>query len=94
MPKAWLRNAGAKRYSGTKNLNLPKALPHSGTAPGDTVRVADLLTETALDRLEETVIALKRDRSPEIVRKAMVERIARAAGRIRNAAAHLPQALR
>ena len=59
-------------------MNLPKALPQSGTAPGDTVRAADLLTETALDRLEETVIALKRDRSPEIVRKAMVERIARA----------------
>ena len=59
-------------------MNLPKALPQSETAPGDTVRAADLLTETALDRLEETVIALKRDRSPEIVRKAMVERIARA----------------
>jgi hypothetical protein len=59
-------------------LNLSKALPHSGTAPGDTVRAADLLTETALDRLEETVIVLKRERSPEVVRKAMVERIARA----------------
>ena len=59
-------------------MNLPKALLQSGTAPGDTVRAAELLTETPLDRLEETVIALKRDRSPEVARKAMVERIARA----------------
>lgn len=54
------------------------ALLISGTEAGDQVRAADLLTETPLDRLEATVIALKRDRSPEIARKAMVERIARA----------------
>lgn len=57
---------------------MPTALLQSGTEPGDPVRVAELLTETPLDRLEETVIALKRDRSPEVARKAMVERIARA----------------
>jgi hypothetical protein len=50
----------------------------SGTEAGSNVRAAELLTETPLDRLEETVIALKRDRSPEVARKAMVERIARA----------------
>ena len=59
-------------------MNLPKALLGSGTEAGDKVRAAELLTETPLDRLEETVIALKRDRSPEVARKAMVERIARA----------------
>jgi hypothetical protein len=59
-------------------VNLPKALLDSGADSGDQVRAAELLTETPLDRLESTVIALKRDRSPEIARKAMVERIARA----------------
>jgi hypothetical protein len=59
-------------------VNLSKALLESGTEAGDQVRFAELLTETPLDRLEATVIALKRDRSPEVARKAMVERIARA----------------
>jgi hypothetical protein len=59
-------------------VDLPKALRQTGTQTGDTVRAADLLTETPLDRLEETVKALKRDRSPEVARRAMVERIARA----------------
>lgn len=39
---------------------------------------AELLTETPVDRLEDTVKALKRDRSPREVRSAMSERIARA----------------
>jgi hypothetical protein len=59
-------------------VNPPKALLEPGTEVGDKVRAAELLTETPLDRLEATVIALKRDRSPEVARKAMVERIARA----------------
>jgi len=59
-------------------VNLSKALLESGTEAGDEVRAAELLMETPLDRLEATVIALKRDRSPEVARKAMVERIARA----------------
>ena len=59
-------------------MDLPKALLSSGTESGNKVTVADLLTETPLDRLEETVMALKRDRSPEVARRAMVERIARA----------------
>lgn len=59
-------------------MDLPKALQQTGTQTGDTVSAADLLTETPLDRLEETVKALKRDRSPEVARRAMVERIARA----------------
>jgi hypothetical protein len=53
-------------------------MQQTGTQTGDTASAADLLTETPLDRLEETVKALKRDRSPEVARKAMVERIARA----------------
>jgi len=59
-------------------VDLPKALLQTGTEPGERVSAADLLAETPLDRLEETVKALKRDRSPEVARRAMVERIARA----------------
>jgi hypothetical protein len=59
-------------------VDLPKALLPTGTETGNKVNVADLLTDTPLDRLEEAVKALKRDRSPEVARRAMVERIARA----------------
>ena len=77
MTAALLRPAG-RAFSGKRNVDLPKTLLQSGTEPGEKVSAADLLTETPLDRLEETVKALKRDRSPEVARRAMVERIARA----------------
>lgn len=38
----------------------------------------ELLRQTPLERLEEAVKALKRQRAPEEVRRAMVERIAHA----------------
>jgi len=77
MTAALLRPAG-RAFSEKRKVELPKTLLNSGTEPGEKVRAADLLTETPLDRLEETVKALKRDRSPEVARRAMVERIARA----------------
>ena len=57
---------------------MPEALQQPGTDTGDKTGAAELLADTPLDRLEETVQALKRDRSPAVARKAMVERIARA----------------
>jgi hypothetical protein len=60
-----------------KKGDAPKALLHTGTEPDDQVCAAELLTETPVDRREDTVKALKRDRSPKEVRRAMSERIAR-----------------
>lgn len=45
---------------------------------GDEGSAVALVGAAPLERLEETVRALKQQRSPDEVRKAMVERIARA----------------
>jgi Tfp pilus assembly protein PilO len=49
-----------------------------GPSPDEQVSALELLKRTPLDQLEETVKALKKQRPAEEVRKAMVERIARA----------------
>jgi hypothetical protein len=49
-----------------------------GPSLDEQVSAVELLKRTPLDQLEETVKALKRQRPAEEVRKAMVERIARA----------------
>ena len=49
-----------------------------GSEPDHGAAAVELLTRTPIDRLEETVQALKRHRPAAEVRKALVERIAHA----------------
>ena len=49
-----------------------------GPSLDEQISTVELLKRTPLDQLEETVKALKQHRAADEVRKAMVERIARA----------------
>ncbi len=59
-------------------MNALRAFLRMGPSPDEQVSAVELLKRTPLDQLEETVKALKQQRPAGEVRKAMVERIARA----------------
>ncbi|HSD43139.1 MAG TPA: hypothetical protein VLD36_14885 [Burkholderiales bacterium] len=59
-------------------MNALRVLLRMGPSPDQQASAVELLKRTPLDQLEETVRALKKQRPLEEVRKAMVERIARA----------------
>lgn len=59
-------------------MNALRALLRRGPSPDEQVSAVELLKRTPLDQLEETVNALKQRQAANEVRKAMVERIARA----------------
>jgi len=59
-------------------MNAPRELLRIGPDPDEQASAVELLKRTPLDQLEEEVRALKKVRPAVEVRKAMVERIARA----------------
>ena len=63
---------------GNKSVNALKALLRIGPDPDEQASAVELLKRTPLEQLEERVRELKELRPANEVRKAMVERIARA----------------
>jgi hypothetical protein len=59
-------------------MNALSVLRRVGPSSGDQASAVDLLMRTPLDQLDDAVEALKKHRPSVEVRKAMVERIARA----------------
>jgi hypothetical protein len=60
---------------GKKHVNALRALMQTGLSPEKQSSAVELLKLTPLDRLEETVEALKRERPGAEVRAALVERL-------------------
>jgi hypothetical protein len=59
-------------------VNALRVLQRVDPSSDDQAAAVDLLMRTPLDQLDDTVKALKEHRPPAEMRKAMVERIARA----------------
>ena len=59
-------------------MNTLRDLLRTGAKPDDELSAVELLSRAPLDQIDETIRGLKGRRSSDEIRKALVERIARA----------------
>ena len=78
MTRAWPHRQNDTTDRGNKSVNALRALLGIGTDPDEQAAAVELLKRTPLEQLEQKVRELKELRPADEVRKAMVERIARA----------------
>jgi hypothetical protein len=78
MTRAWPHRQNDTTDRGNKSVNALRALLRIGTDPDEQASAVELLKRTPLAQLEQKVRELKELRPAHEVRKAMVERIARA----------------
>jgi hypothetical protein len=78
MTTAWPHRLDGTAYRGNKSVNALRVLLRIGPDSDEPACAVELLERTPLDQLEEEVRDLKVLRPADEVRKAMVERIARA----------------